>query len=270
MIFFVFFSVFFLYSNTAPLVMTEISELTELNQKLLDEISSLQIRMIDILKENFRVKAELDTLKRHLKNNSKAPIPFYVPRNPRKAGETSNTSRDEKPAISNVPTTTSRDPIVVEALSSKRSHSGDNLLQQVAEMDRIVGELERRTRIHEMQDRGPDDIPGVATVPAIRQGQLTPLTKEAADPSTPNFSLILANVQDIVAKAVAENNKLLPQPTNVNMTPDITKSPSEDDHRSVPPEDMDGDLPTLVPHYRQTATMIQAIKETPVMHVRPN
>jgi hypothetical protein len=39
-------------------------DMTQLNQRLVDEISSLQIRMIEVLRENFQLKAENDILKR--------------------------------------------------------------------------------------------------------------------------------------------------------------------------------------------------------------
>ena len=39
-------------------------DVSELNQRLVEEISSLQLKMIDILRENFRLKSEVETMKR--------------------------------------------------------------------------------------------------------------------------------------------------------------------------------------------------------------
>jgi hypothetical protein len=40
------------------------SDLVSLNHRLLDEISQVQLKMVDVLQENFRLKSEIDQLKR--------------------------------------------------------------------------------------------------------------------------------------------------------------------------------------------------------------
>ncbi len=276
---FVFPNILFLFisiSLFSPSTMEEISDLAVLNQKLLDEISNLQIRMIDMLKENFRIKAELDTLKRYLKKNGSSAtnhIPFYVARHSRKMHNNDSIAGSRQGRGKSAERFFPRNEIereYLESTSPKENHSGESLSKKVAEMDRFVGELDRKTRIHETDA----DVPSlVRECNGSRQEteSVAPMKPESIKPvslnhmrtlATPLFTPQASVVIDVRgSKTTPIMNASLPGSTMSKMT----KSPFDDNRSSIPLEETEEDVPPLIPQYRHTDTMIEAINEMPVI-----
>jgi len=138
-------------------------DVAELNQRLVEEISSLQLKMIDILRENFRLKSELETIKRTGGVwSTSAGVPLF------------STARKHRFNVA-------RDPVQTVCYKNHRHHHGahqptrlvalyedplpggysssasswdfegemDDLNRRVEDMDRVVARLDAQTRDHE-------------------------------------------------------------------------------------------------------------------------
>ena len=115
-------------------------DLVDLNRRLLEEISSVQIRMIEVLRENFSLKAEIDQLRSYVTATQQAPAVVY--KSPTMAAQRKHrrfmyqqTQQRAYPLLSVLPKRTGTEEL--------------DLKKTVEEMTEIVGDLEHKTRDHE-------------------------------------------------------------------------------------------------------------------------
>jgi len=138
-------------------------DVSELNQRLVEEISSLQLKMIDILRENFRLKSELETIKRSggaWSSHGGAPVfatvrkhRLNVPRYPEQSVCYKNHRHHHGGHQPTRLVALYEDPLPGGYSSSASSwdYEGemDDLNRRVDDMDRIVTRLDAQTRDHE-------------------------------------------------------------------------------------------------------------------------
>lgn len=134
-------------------------DVSELNQRLVEEISSLQLKMIDILRENFRLKSELDTVKR---SGGTWSVSGAVPMFSTIRKHRLSIPREETVCFKNHRhhhrghnrlVAVYEDPLPGNYSSSASSwdmeeEMGD-LNRRVEDMDRVVARLDAQTREHE-------------------------------------------------------------------------------------------------------------------------
>jgi hypothetical protein len=266
--------------------MDDETDLRDLNQKLLEEIGTIQIRMIDVLRDNFRLKTELDTLKRYMRRKGLVPTPFVVPRQPRRR-------EDEPRPSSRRPIDMSSDhysrphPVSESRLADNaldlysRSYGEETLVQQVADMDRVISELDMKTRCHEVtsipeeqQSESQGDNPAIppfpefttsisAGIPETRRSSVQALRSATSTSQVSRRSSVqTVGGESETAKTPEESvlRQSLPRPTSVNNFARGGVTPSDDGNRSVPPEEVSDDLPSLIPQFKSSSTMIQSMR----------
>ena len=139
-------------------------DVSELNQRLVEEISSLQLKMIDILRENFRLKSEVETMKRSggVWSTAGSGLMFSTARKHRhnnvaRFPEQTTCYRNHKHHHGGHQPTRLvalwEDPLpgAYSSTASSWDYEGemDDVNRRVEDMDRLIARLDAQTRDHE-------------------------------------------------------------------------------------------------------------------------
>lgn len=146
-----------LLANDAEVRTTAAPDLVELNHKLLEEISAMQIKMIEVIRENVRLRTEIEDLRMQIRKGHANTSIYESTRMPKSRSNlptfddllARNGSEDVARKFIRQLGSSPQEEVLLSVYMPMNKADKHELRRSMKEMESSIGELDERTKCHE-------------------------------------------------------------------------------------------------------------------------